>query len=140
MVLGSPGGCVVGKGMKVKGYQDLSQGPTKQAGIGLDVAEYPEAGGRGLARRMVIDEAGLRLCSKFLALVSLILIMSLVKLFCPGHTTIRVSSHSLASRRTFLFLWPAKRVLSSSSQAEQVLRHRTALLSAVSTVDLWLSI
>lgn len=31
MVLGAPGGCVVGRGMKVKGYQDLSQSPTKQA-------------------------------------------------------------------------------------------------------------
>lgn len=29
------------------GYQDLLQSPTKQAGTGLDVAEHPEAGGRG---------------------------------------------------------------------------------------------
>lgn len=47
MILDAPGGCAVRRGMTVKGYQDLSQSPTKQAETRLDVAGHPEAGGQG---------------------------------------------------------------------------------------------
>lgn len=98
-----------------KRHQDLSQSPTKQA-------EHPEAGDRGRHEGWLWDEVSLKLCSEVLGLVSLMLIMSLVKLFCPGHTTILVCPHGKASGRKFLFSDQLNVChLLSSSQAEQVL-------------------